>query len=332
MVYKLKRVLFFTILLICAFPATSFAENILVIDPGHGGQFDGTCGYSGDETGFCEKDANLLVVLKLRDILEESTDITVYMTRETDVDFVEDTSIPVWHRDRLLDDMENRMKVANQFVEGNNDNSLFLSIHHNQDVNSSNTGGTETYYYDGINHLNPRLPPHPLQLEYRDDSKRFAEIVHENVLNALGLRDRELRNNQNFYVLRKAQMPAVLVEIAFLTNPEEEALIKTEEFQLRSAQALANSVKVYFEVYDVIEEEGVKEEGAMEYAEEIDPDEVTVFFKKTEERVYPKVSQGGVNPIAYCTFHTTKHFFGTSLFKLLSKNIFHLRKTGTWCS
>ena len=65
---KQLKILFFLLLLLFIFPASSFAEKTVVIDPGHGGKYSGTWGYSGGRTGFCEKTANLLVGLKVRDI------------------------------------------------------------------------------------------------------------------------------------------------------------------------------------------------------------------------------------------------------------------------
>ena len=83
---KQLKILFFLILLLFIFPASSFAEKTVVIDPGHGGKYSGTYGYSGESTGFCEETANLLVGLKVREILQ-NTDIKVVMTRDSDREF-----------------------------------------------------------------------------------------------------------------------------------------------------------------------------------------------------------------------------------------------------
>ncbi|MCD8510734.1 MAG: N-acetylmuramoyl-L-alanine amidase [Bacillus sp. (in: Bacteria)] len=202
---KLIRSILFAAVIALTLPSKTSAEEILVIDPGHGGIFSGTCGYSGKETGFCEKDANLLVALKLKEMVEAHSDITVHMTRSEDTDFIDDLSIPIWHNDALLNDMENRMVIANGFVKGKTATSIFISIHHNQDVASENTRGTETFYYDGVNNNNPRFPPHPNQLKYLENNKRLGEITHNNLLEALGLRDRELRNDQSFFCTAKCR-------------------------------------------------------------------------------------------------------------------------------
>ena len=72
MIGKQHVVLFLFTLLLFIFPTSSFAEKIVVIDPGHGGRYSGTCGYSGGRTGFCEETANLLVGLKVQEILKET--------------------------------------------------------------------------------------------------------------------------------------------------------------------------------------------------------------------------------------------------------------------
>lgn len=227
------------------FPLSSFADKIVVIDPGHGGEFTSTCGYSGNKTGFCEKDANLLVALKLRDILQ-STDIKVHLTRSTDKAFASYLRGPGG-------DFEIRSNITNGIAKSKNDNSIFISIHHNQDPTSALTSGIETYYYDGVNHYNDEYPSDPMQIEFLQDSKRLAEEVHPRLLSKLGLVDRGIRYDQSFYAIRNAQMPAILVELGFMTNPTEEQLIKSNAFQENAAQALADSVINYFKVFEVFD-------------------------------------------------------------------------------
>lgn len=234
-------------ILLLVFPLSTLAEKVLVIDPGHGGRFPGTCGLTGAQTGSCEKSAALDIALKLREALK-NTDIKVYMTRSTDVHF----------GPTAADDLAERTKVANSFVQGNHNNSLFLSIHHNAVPSNPHVRGLETYYYDGINHFNPTYPPDPMQLTLVNENKRFAELVHSEVLKKTGLIDRKVRNTQSFFVIRNAQMPAVLVELGYMTNRDEERLIRTSTFQQQSADALAKAVIDYFKVFEVFDEKGKK--------------------------------------------------------------------------
>lgn len=273
--------LFFFLLLLFIFPASSFAEKLLVIDPGHGGKFSGSTGYSGNSTGFYEKHANLLVGLKVRDLLK-NTDIKVVMTRDTDKAFSNGTQ---------ADDLRERMKVANGAAAKNNDNSLFLSIHHNASPSSPYVKGLETYYYD-VNLLQPDYPPDPIQVGYLSESKRFAETVHPKLISNLGSIDRRIHNDSSLYVIRMAQMPSALVELGYMTNKEEEARIKTADFQQKAAQAIANAVIEYFKVFEVHNENGKvmktfkNKDEAIKYAK-AQTYKARVFDKDKQEYIYP---------------------------------------------
>ncbi|MCQ6278657.1 cell wall-binding repeat-containing protein [Bacillus sp. EB600] len=229
------------ILILFLFPAGAFAEKELVIDPGHGGVYTGTCGYTKESPkDICERDVTLAIGLKLSNTLSNSG-IKVVMTRNADVDFSKSSSSA---------DLAGRMKVANGYASGNNDNSIFLSIHENASPTSPYAKGLETYYYDYHN-LDPDYPYDPLQIKYLNDSKRFAETIHSNVLSGLGLIDRKIHNDQSFYVIRNAQMPSVLVELGYMTNRDEESRILSSAYQQQAAQSIANAVIAYFKVFDV---------------------------------------------------------------------------------
>lgn len=102
----------------------------------------------------------------------------------------------------------------------------FLSIHANAFMRS--TRGTETYY------------THDYQYE-------FAKVMHEHLLEATGFPDRKLQHNR-FYVTRNTDMPAALIEVGFLTNPEEESILFQDDFQDKVAKSLVNGMKEYFEL------------------------------------------------------------------------------------
>lgn len=227
-------------------PIVSFAEKVIVIDPGHGGKFSGTCGFSGNQTGYCEKHANLDVAIRLKELLK-NTDIKVYMTRENNSKDFASTS---------QEDLRQRMIVANNFVKGNNQDSLFLSIHHNAHPSSTLTRGFETYYYDynAMSASERQYPPDPIQVGLAKESGKFAHLVHNETLKKINLINRGVRNNQAFFVIRNAQIPATLVELGFMTNRDEERLIKTPQFQQNAAQGLATAVINYFKVFEVYDQ------------------------------------------------------------------------------
>ena len=87
MKYKILGILM-TLLAVFIFvdPTLASAEKTVVIDPGHGGKYSGTCGLTGNTTGYCEERANLDVALKVKSILANKG-INVKLTRETDVHF-----------------------------------------------------------------------------------------------------------------------------------------------------------------------------------------------------------------------------------------------------
>jgi N-acetylmuramoyl-L-alanine amidase len=240
---------FFLLLILFGFPLLGSAEKIVVVDPGHGGAFTGTCGYTREPgKDLCERDVNLSVSLKLKEALK-GTGIRVYLTRESDIHFA--PFLKNANGSLTGGDYDLRMKKANGFANGNNDNSIFVSVHHNASPTSTYVKGYETYYYDGVTHAKPEYPHDPLQIKYLQDSKRLAEITHPNVVKDLGLIDRRIRSDQSFVVIRNAQMPSILVELGYMTNPQEEARIKTTDYQTKAAQALAKGIINYFKVFEV---------------------------------------------------------------------------------
>ncbi|MEK3806998.1 cell wall-binding repeat-containing protein [Bacillus sp. FSL H8-0547] len=270
-------------------PNTGFAEKVLVIDPGHGGKFSGTCGLTGNTTGFCEKNANLIVSQKVRDLLKTSG-IKVYLTRDKDMEFASYLK----KADGSTDggDFDIRMRTANSFASGNNDNSVFISLHHNAHPSNPYVKGYETYFYNGVDHAKEEYPHDPMQIKYLGDNRRLANEIHPTVLAKLGSIDRGIMDDQSFYVIRNAQMPAVLVEMGFMTNREEEARIKTADFQNKAAQALATSVVNYFKVFEVYDMNSNKKlytskskDQALTYAKK-QSKPVRVFDKNAQKDIY----------------------------------------------
>lgn len=186
----------------------------IVIDPGHGGTDRGASGPS----GLLEKDVTLYVSLYLRDILVNSGAI-VTMTREDDRD--------VWGPS-ATDGQE--LQARADVGEDTPGTEVFLSVHCNA-FSSSKSHGTETYYYYGKSWLDELL----------------AENLQEAMLEHNGLHDRGVKLAR-FYVLRNTSMPAALVELAFITNYDEEALLGDDAFQEDTAMALAEGLANYFAV------------------------------------------------------------------------------------
>lgn len=117
-------------------------------------------------------------------------------------------------------ELSERVSIAN-----NLNADLFVSIHANSIDGKPSVGGTETYYY-------------------RSESKAFAEVMHKYLMKGTQFKDRGVKVASH-HVTRNTKMPAILLEVGFLTNPEEEKQMFNEDFQYRVAQQIVNGLKAY---------------------------------------------------------------------------------------
>jgi N-acetylmuramoyl-L-alanine amidase len=226
--------------------------DCIVIDPGHGGRDPGAIGFSGSY----EKDRTLEVSLLVRDILNVlRPDLEVIMTRTTD------SYMSLGERTRLA----NSRKA-----------DLFVSIHCNA-ATSSSAHGFETFflsrartddsravemlensvieYDEGYDPLQPDFMDSPLafmladmaQNIYLERSSSLAVEIQRSLERSFPSSASRGVKQAGFYVLRGALMPSVLVELAFISNPEEERLLQSLDFRLASAQAIVDAVLAFTE-------------------------------------------------------------------------------------
>ena len=185
-------------------------NKIITIDPGHGGSDSGAVG----PNGYTEKEGTFAISQKVASILNQSG-AKVVMTRDSDVDVYGPNA-------SARNELQARVDV------GNNANSdIFVSIHCNAFVNPA-ANGTQTFYYGS---------------SYQ--GQRLAQNIQEKMIEANGLRDRGI-STCNFYVVKHSYMPAVLIETAFITNYDEEALLSDDEWQTTMAKAIAEGINEYF--------------------------------------------------------------------------------------
>lgn len=274
----MKKKLLFVLLLLLAIGfgsgnASASGKPTVILDPGHGGIYGGTAGYSGNRTGYYEKHANMEVSNRLKTELEKRGFI-VRMTRTTDVQFSRISS---------SQDLIERMKVANGMIaSGNNDNTVFISVHHNA-TSSPTYGGYETYYFNN-NFASSAYPPSVLQRHYSPESGRLATTTHRSVINS-GVKEGRGIVANSLYVTRTANVPAVLLEVGYMSNPTEEAMIKQAWFQQKIAENVAKGVDDFFNVYVVNDRNGkalrhyTSKTDALNYAKTISGSYVT--HKKT---------------------------------------------------
>lgn len=213
----------------------------IVLDPGHGGKDPGAIAY-----GLKEKNIVLKVAKRLAPLLEEKLGCKVILTRSTDV------FIP----------LEERTAIANT-----HDADLFVSLH----INASPTEkayGIETYY------LNLTTNPEAMRVAAFEnatsthqmsdlqnilsdilknskinESSRLAEQVHNSIITGLGKNYPHIKNlgvkQAPFYVLIGAEMPAILVEMAFISNKEDAEHLKSDHFLKNIASDISSGIQSY---------------------------------------------------------------------------------------
>jgi len=203
-------------------PATGSNAKLIVIDPGHGGSDAGAA-----HNGLVEAALNLDVSRRLRALLV-ARGWQVKLTRDSDTDvFGVNAS--------AHDELQARDDVANAAGA-----RLFISMHTNS-YTSSSLNGTTTYYF------NP-------------ESYAFASAVHARLLAALPTKDDGIRK-ENFYVIHHAKMPSILVETAFLSNPGDAALLKSDAFLQSIALSIADGVRDFATAQSAVSSHGVTADG-----------------------------------------------------------------------
>ena len=213
----------------------------IAIDPGHGGDDAGTRG----PDGTLEKDITLAVARRLRILIESQLGLRVVLTRDAD------TTVA----------LDERAAIAN-----NNRADLFISLHTNASVRESATGaevfflslaeydeearqasgftGQQVPVVGGGSRVLDIVPWELAQLRHVDESARWAETVTEELTTRLPMSPRGLQQAP-FRVLVGANMPAVLVEMGFLSNPGQEEELTSTTFQTAIVNGLLRSIVRY---------------------------------------------------------------------------------------
>jgi N-acetylmuramoyl-L-alanine amidase len=219
--------------------------QVIVIDPGHGGKDPGGIGYNGIE----EKDIVLEVAKELKKELQRKyRGKEIIMTREKDV-FVS---------------LEERGEIANRIKPEKN--PVFISIHANVGFKTDSIG-YESYFLsvtpfdEGAREvaqmensvLNFEIENHNeyikeiinriVDIEYRRESAKLAQFIQNRLKSTAGLKSQDRgAKGAFFYVLKAARMPAVLVEIGFVTNKEEALNMQRPDYQKKLAKGIAEGI------------------------------------------------------------------------------------------
>ncbi len=189
----------------------NLSGRTITLDAGHGGSDNGAIG----PTGVTEKGVTLAVALKVERLLA-GQGAQVIMTRRTDID--------------VASPYASNTQELQARVDYGNGADIFISIHCNAFSNPQ-SNGVESFY-SSVN----------------SDSYRLAALLNEELLRYGGLNNRGVKT-ANFYVIKHSTCPSSLIELGFVTNPNEERLLASEDYQERLAQAIVAAINRFFNGY-----------------------------------------------------------------------------------
>lgn len=184
--------------------------KVIYLDPGHGGRDSGTT-----YKNIYEKDINLTMSKKIEQYLV-AKGATVYLTRETDIDLSTTT------QNKKRSDLSNRAKLIN---ESNPD--MYISIHLNY-ISNSKWQGLQIFY-NSKNEENENIA-NDLTSYLKETSSNIRESKKENI----------------YYMYKQITVPGVLIELGFLSNPNDRYRLTREEYQDKLAISIADAIEKYF--------------------------------------------------------------------------------------
>ncbi len=211
---------------------TPLAGKVIVLDPGHGGPDGGAISRS----GLIEKEVALQVALFLRDYLQQAGAL-VRMTRETDTDLANEKTRG--YSRRKTEDLMKRAQMVNQ-----SQGDLLISIHLNSFPNSRYSGA-QTFY-----------------CTTQEESRKLAYSVQQELIEGLANTKRTAKKLDEVFLLNQSRIPAILVEIGFLSHATEAQLLADPEYQKKVAASIYRGILRYYtdpmtdttsrRIYDII--------------------------------------------------------------------------------
>lgn len=194
---------------------TAREKICIVVDAGHGGSDPGKVGIN----GALEKDINLSIALKLKDLLEQR-EISVVLTRDSDVGLS-----PADATNKKAADMQKRCQII---ADANP--AFTVSIHQNS-YTTEDIKGAQVFYYG-----------------QSENGKRLADVLQEHLISEVDPQNtRVAKANESYYLLKKTPTPTVIVECGFLSNQSEADLLLTEDYQSKLAHAIYLGILSYLE-------------------------------------------------------------------------------------
>ena len=191
------------------FQGSDFYGMTVVLDPGHGGKDGG----ASSKSGLVEKDIALAVTQKVESHLRLHG-FNVVLSRDGDYDLASPGAVK-----RKREDLNNRARLFNAHPDG-----IGISIHLNATTNER-WKGAQTFYQPGL-----------------IENKQLATAIMERMNHNLDGSSREAKAINDILILKHSQIPTALVEIGFLSNPEEAELLGTEAYQREVAYAIYEGI------------------------------------------------------------------------------------------
>lgn len=189
----------------------------VIIDAGHGGEDGGT--QSSD--GTLEKDINLQISLKLEKLLKLMGYNTVMVRSEDKLIY---SGNPDTTRARKVSDLNNRLEIAKAYP-----NAIFISVHQNF-FTQSKYSGAQVFYSPN-----------------NENSKLLAESIQSSIVELIQPENgRKIKKSgSDIFLLDRIEIPAVMVECGFMSNPSESLLLKDEQYQKKTALSIADGINKY---------------------------------------------------------------------------------------
>lgn len=181
----------------------------IVLDSGHGGEDPGKIGVNQAK----EKDVNLKIAKKTKERLEKKG-WKVVMTREKDVMLGDPAA-----GNKKIHDMKARVERINKTMP-----QAAVSIHQNS-YQDAQIHGAQVFYYS-----------------HSEEGKRMAEVMQKALLKADEENTRQAKANDTYYLLKRTEVPTIIVECGFLSNPEEAAKLVSPKYQEKLAEAIAEGI------------------------------------------------------------------------------------------
>lgn len=182
-------------------------HNLRKLQPAHGGTDSGKVGINGVK----EKDINLTITNSVKKILEKEN-IQVIMTRETDEQLAQSK----------VEDLKYRVKIMNEVSP-----ILAVSIHQNS-YHEENVFGAQVFYY-----------------QTSTEGEKAAGIIQDALQKVNPDNTKKIKANNTYYILKKTEVPTVIVECGFLSNYKEAQKLVTEDYQKSVAEAVAEGILSY---------------------------------------------------------------------------------------